>query len=263
MCHRYLERRAQRRFVLAAVATAALVYASEPWSKDYRKWSADDVQRVLTDSPWAQQGRAAMRAPADNDERTVTPPPGASPPGTSPTITSSSRGVSDGKWDGGVSRNIDDTTPTLPVSIRWESALPVREALSRMPGAHSQEALEESQQDYVISVKGLLTNEQSKRQAQTGDAQAVNAERSSSSAPEQMNKELVGVAKLVPRSRPAIRAERVKIDPSSSTIEVFFPRTMRIAEKDKEVTFELQFGSMTVVKKFRLKDMMYQGRLEL
>jgi hypothetical protein len=232
--------------VLLLAAAAVTVGAGEIWSgKDYTQWSAEEVNRLLTDSPWAKQGSALFNTPRREEEVSVIPPPGASTANMGGT-----RGVSDGKWDGGVGRNIDDSAPKLPVTVRWDSALPVRQALLRsrlsdhLAAGDSNENLSEPERDYIITVIGLVASHQSR------DAERV-------------EKELMGAAKLVRTGKAPIRPEKVRLDASIGAIRVFFPRTDPISRDDKEVTFELKFGSIKVVKKFRLKAMTYKGKLEL
>jgi len=165
------------------------------------------------------------------------------------------RGVTDGKWDGGVGRAIDDSAPKLPVTIRWDSALPVRQALLRLrSGEHlsgSQDVkgkLDKSpndpQKDYIITVIGLLTNHETRDR-------------------ERLRKELIGDARLMRTGKAALMPENVVPDTSAGAIQLFFPRTDPIRLTDKEVTFDMQFGSIRVEKNFRLKAMIYKGKLEL
>jgi hypothetical protein len=235
------------RAVLLFAVAAVAVCAGEIWSsKDYTQWSAQEVNRLLTDSPWAKQVSASFSTPPREEEHPVIPPPGASTANMGGT-----RGVADGRWDGGVGRNIDDSAPKLPVTIRWDSALPVRQALLRSrfddhvpESGDSKENLNRRERDYMVTVIGLLANHQSRDR-------------------ERMEKELMGAAKLLRTGKAPIRPENVTLDASIGAIQVFFPRTNPISVDDKEVTFELQFGSIKVMKKFRLKTMTYKGRLEL
>src|SRR5207237_1198073 len=118
---------------------------------------------------------------------------------------------------------------------------PVREALLRSrfrdrpsaPG-ESNESLNQPEKDYIITVIGLLTNDQARDR-------------------ERVRKELIGAAKLVPTGKPPILPENVELE--GGAIQVFFPRTEPISVKDKEVTLEMQFGSMRIEKKFRLTAM--------
>ena len=62
--------------------------------------------------------------------------------------------------------------------------------------------------------------------------------------------------------KPPIRPDDAKLD-AKGTIHLFFPRSSAITLDDKDVTFEVRFGSLSVTKKFRLKDMVYKGELAL
>ena len=42
--------------MVVGLLTTCVVWAGDPWKeKSYREWTADDVQALLTDSPWAQK----------------------------------------------------------------------------------------------------------------------------------------------------------------------------------------------------------------
>jgi hypothetical protein len=237
--------------VVPFLTATVVLCAGEGWSrKNYSEWSAEDVNRVLTDSPWARQVNALLSTAPREVDRSVTPPPGASTNNMGGT-----RGVTDGRWDGGVGPPADDSGPKLPVTIRWDSALPVREALLRSrsgkhlstaedPKDNLDKSLSEPETDYIITVVGLLTNDQGRDR-------------------ERVRKELMGAAKLIRTGKAPLRPENVALDTSAGAIRVFFPRTQPISLADKEVTFQMQFGSMRVEKKFRLKAMTYKGKLEL
>ena len=80
--------------------------------------------------------------------------------------------------------------------------------------------------------------------------------------PEQRQGFLVN-SRLEPRGQAAIAPEDAAIDPATGAVHLFFPRVRAITLNDKELTFVTRFGSVTVQKRFRLKDMMYKGQLEL
>jgi hypothetical protein len=239
------------RIVVPFLAATIVLCAGEVWSrKNYSEWSAEHVNRVLTDSPWARQVNALLSTAPREVDRSVIPPPGASTNNMGGT-----RGVTDGRWDGGVGPPADDSGPKLPVTVRWDSALPVREALLRSRSGHHlsssegakdnlDNSLNEPEKDYIIAVIGLLTNDQ-----------ATDRER--------VRKELMGAAKLIRTGKAPVRPENVELDASAGAIQVFFPRTDPIRLTDKEVTFQMQFGSIRVEKNFRLKAMTYKGKLEL
>src|ERR1700728_3612458 len=240
---------AWRRAVLPVsvlLAAAAAFCASQPWANnDPSQWTAADVQRILTGSPWAQQAMASFGRPLDPDDMPVTPPLG--PQGG----MTGSRGASDGRWDGGIARNTGvGEVPSLPVTVRWDSALPVRVALSRAKDESAAAAAERSAKDYVITVIGLLPANTS-----AGAEHPAND-------PAQIQGFLV-TSRLEPRGQATIAPEDATIDPATGAVHLFFPRTHPITLNDKELTFVTRFGSVTVQKRFRLKDMMYKGQLEL
>src|SRR5438105_11546676 len=109
------------------ILLAIALYAAQPWSKDASQWTTQDAQHILANSPWAQPANASF-ATVDADEQ---PAPGPLP-GAPQAGMGGSRGASDGNWDGGVGRIPSAGVPSIPLTIRWDSALPVRQALLRL-----------------------------------------------------------------------------------------------------------------------------------
>ncbi len=232
---------------LVCGASALLVYAAQSWNKkNSAEWSPKEVERLLTDSPWASQVNASFdNSPAPEPYIQTGPLPGPAQAGLA-----NGRGVSDGKWDGGVSRNRPGGVPSLPVLVRWDSALPVREALLRSQ-AGTNFSSEQAEKDYIISVMGLVPGGTYKRSGENPQN------------PEEMLNGLMAASAILRRGKPAVRATQIKLDASTGAVHLFFPRTEPITPSDKEVTFATRFGSMRVEKTFRLKDMAYKGKLEL
>lgn len=138
--------------------------------------------------------------------------------------------------------------PQIKVTVRWESALPVREATGRQikDGAA-----------YVISVAGLpALGNQGGREA--GEDEGRRRKEMESRLKEWTRIERKGKEPLVP--------ETVEIEDSGQG-PMFLLRFLRGAQpiraEDKEVTFVTRMGPLEVKAKFALKDMVYQGRLEL
>jgi hypothetical protein len=236
------------RYALSLLLLTALAFAgSASWTnKDPAQWTAADIEKILNDSPWAQQAMASFGTPLEPDDMPVTPPPGASATGMQ-----SGRGVSDGRWDGGIARNTGvGETPSLPITVRWDSALPVRDALSRSQRGAGSAVDERTAKDYVISVLGLVpANTTASPEHPANDPAQIQA--------------FIGNSRLVPRGEPEIVPESAEIDAATGAVHLFFPRAHAITPADKEVTLFTRFGSVRVQKRFRLKDLMYKGRLEL
>ncbi len=214
-------------------------------NKDPSQWTSAEVQRILTDSPWAQQAMAAFGKPLEPDDMPVTPPLG--PQGG----MSGARGASDGRWDGGIARNTGiGESPMLPVTVRWDSAEPVRQALTRSKEDGVPIAAERAARDYVITVIGLVPASNPARPAQ------------SANDPAQIQGFLVN-SRLIARGQPSIAPDDAVIDEATGAVHLFFPRTHAITANDKEASFVTRYGSVSVQKKFRLKDMLYKGQLAL
>ncbi|MBV9082557.1 MAG: hypothetical protein JOZ62_07780 [Acidobacteriaceae bacterium] len=211
--------------------------AADKWlAKDPAQWTPEEIDRVLSDSAWARQTTAILPS-TDEDPRTYPVPlPTPHDAGLAGGVSSTS-GSSDGHWDGGVGRLPRDGTPTLPVTVRWDSALPIRQAL-RIRGSEAP-----SEKDYVIAVLGMVPAHQPLTAG--------------------MRQGLINQARLMARGKKAIVPEDVEIDDGTGAVRIFFSRTEPITSNDKEVTFGTTFGSMKVIQKFRLKEMMYRGKLEL
>ncbi len=232
----------------------AALGASQPWSKDFAQWTPADIDKVLTASPWAQQAFATFGKVLEPDDMPIVPPPGAEG------NMAGSRGVSDGHWDGGVSRNTGlGETPTLPVTVRWDSALPVREALTR--SSKDAPVSARAAKDYIITVIGLASA--SAHKASPPDANPSDGVEREPQDPAEIARAFVTNSSLLPRGKPGIMAEDATYDPATGAVHLFFPRSEAITVGEKEVTFVTRFGSLNVRKKFRLKEMTYKGQLQL
>ena len=248
------------RGAILGLAVAGVLLAAQPWSKkDPSQWTADDVARVLGDSPWALPSGAIFGIQPDDDPPAPQELPGAAQAGLAGAQNSNQH------WDGGVGRLDRYQVPTLNVTVRWDSALPERLALRRQQelgnGSAPPYTTAQADKDYIITVAGLVP---AGRYHSVGQAETKSSSDDSVDArnPESMLEGLMQYSRLVTRAG-AIRAEDAKLDAASGAIHLFFPRTHPITQGDKEVLFETRFGSLSVAQKFRLKDMLYRGRLEL
>ncbi len=254
------------RLLFAAAAAAITLFAAEGWKKhEFTEWSQDDVDRILNDSPWAKETLATFEAPHSHRA--------ASPDGDSGTsIGYSAPSPINNGMPGGPGHSPDTAAagpidavaaslPTIRVIVRWESALPVKEALLRLKFGATPPApgdagytLDRAEPDYVIAVAGLALPSSRKKPAPGEE-----------SPEDRMRDELLATTSLTPKGRRPILPERVRVNPPEARSEVLilFPRTRPIEVSDKEVVFDAQWRSLGIRKTFRLKDMMYRGKLEL
>ena len=205
--------------------------------KDYTQWTASEVQKVLTDSPWAAEVRKVMSMAVLMESRQ------AGDSGTGPRVVAprASTGNSSGQG-GGIE---------ITLRISWQSALPVRRALvrSRLGSATApiavdvQEYLQKDPADYVVLVTGMPI-----RQARAIELTAAKKKCS-----------------LHAGKSPEIIARSLELQNRNETVDVLltFPRSRPIKLEDDEVEVQLTLGPVEVKKKFKLKNMVYDGKLEL
>jgi len=130
-----------------------------------------------------------------------------------------------------------------PITVRWESALPVREG-ERLGVIRN--SIEDSDvQYYVICVSGgpFLWEK----------ADPAARERATRSA-ELLRKKKAPI--------PATDAEFLSVD-SVSTMRFYFPREVPIVLGDKEVLFRVEFSTLVIEVEFTLKEMIYRNALAL
>jgi hypothetical protein len=216
---------------------AARAWAREFWDdKKPADWTEDEVQLMLTKSPWARDASifdsaahkglsTAPRLGGGGGYRRTrgTAAPGAS---TSPTIN----GPNDWK-----------------AMVRWESALPVREALKTPKTADVEE-------NYIIAL--------------LGDIPGVGVPSDDDEPAERQQKlDVLKENTKLDRKNDPLELQSVKIAPRSPRSPAgtlfYFSRVFPITADDKQVTFMTKVGPLEVKCKFTLREMMYHGSLEL
>ena len=136
--------------------------------------------------------------------------------------------------------------------VRWDSALPIRQAALRAhygPEVDSvkgvQEALNAEVTHYAVSLIGFPA-----RMVQQNPSRFAS---------------MASSAVLKRKNQDPIVAESVEVRPGDPPdgLVFYFPRTDPITLEDKEVEFQLEFGQLKIKRKFQLKKMVYDGKLEL
>ena len=279
--------------IIAGAACAALLLASDFWkTKDSTQWTDDEVNKILTSSPWAK-------------EMTVTPQqsgmgrrgggrrggfgfPGGGigfPGGRGGGYPGGGGGYPGGGYPGGgggypSGGQGDDGGNTGPmhVTVRWESALPVQQALVRQAGTsapppENKAASDASQKYYVISVLGLRLpmrrnrsyNDDDQNQNQTSEDSGRSDQRQTQNNNDALRSQLLDAAQLTPKGKRTVYPDDVQFDGPNGVngIRFLFPRTVGISPSDKEVDFVLEVRRIKVEQKFHLNDMQYEGKLAL
>jgi hypothetical protein len=249
-----------RRFFLTLVGAAPLMVA-ESWEQDsFPNWTQDFVDKLLTDSPWAKPVTVAFEfqpAPKQlqSDFFQIGLPGG---PGWPTRIPGTG-------WPGG-GRTRGPRTPApgqggenpsvrteVYLTIRWSSALPIRQALALerwgrdgLQNPKAVEFLNHQEPDYVVEIFGLP---------------AIMVPRGTRRLEEQLAK----TATLFLKGHRPMQAASAEVPEYGEHLlaTLRFPRFEAITADDGIMEFQASAGPMKIEKKFKLKPMVYRGRLEL
>ena len=232
--------------VAAMVLLAARLYASKPaWDKPPETWTAEDIAALMNNSPWSLQTEASVEDPYDARE-----PMPVTPPETGEKLP----GQNKQPWDGGPGHNRMGRLPTVPVTVRWESALPIRQA--------QKDASVPEGPWYVVSVAGLVPEG---RYRSTGKTETSSTSDGSVDArnPEELLEAFMAYSKISQKGGPDLQPENVKLDAATGVVRIFFSRKTVIDPEQREVFFITHLGKLNVKAKFRISSMKYHGKIEL
>ena len=216
--------------------------ADDTWkTKRAADWTEAETKQVLTDSPWGvmvtpEIKKVNERQPGNRGGLNVgglgAGIPGAvrhphGQPTQDPNASSDQAGPESG----------------LTLNVRWESALPIREAELK---ARETAAPDVDENHYAIAVYGLPT-----RLAKP-DAQSL-------------GDHLKGQASIKREGQKELKPTGVQvIQRENDLVIVFlFPRTKEITMKDSRAEFEAQIGPYQITQSFHIDEMIYQGKTEL
>jgi len=239
----------------ALVLLPAMLWAADFWeSKPFTDWSDKELRRVETNSPWARQINTLM-----TNARPSTPPEDSPVSGFPNAAGPLSRDPNVGRG-GGLGAGPATIGPDapfeqgLPVTIRWQTALPLRQA--QMRAKYGKEAatapaarkfLDQDPTLYVISIAGI-----------PGSLVTLGGvENAKHSIQDQTT--------LTAKGKPARHPQTVEFVPDGDNTDVLlaFPKTSPFTLADQEIDLVSHIGTADVKYRFRLKDMVVHGKLEL
>jgi hypothetical protein len=216
-------------------AAALSAWAKDFWNeKKAAEWTEDEIQQMLNKSPWAKDASIFDSAAHK----------GLS---TAPRTAVASRRSGGRTSTSGNAAPLPGYPATWKAIVRWESALPVREAVK---AAQSKDV----EENYILSI--------------VGDIPGVGVPSDDDEPSERKAKmdNLIENTRLERRDDP-LELQRVKIAPktplSPAGTLFYFSRVLPIVAEDKQVTFFTKVGPLEVKCKFTLHDMLYRGNLEL
>ncbi len=249
------------------------ICADDFWEeKKAEQWSQKEVIKMITNSPWARKvSVSAPRRQHRPGARDGAPAPRGRPRsgggfGGSAGSGGGGAGGSAGRSGGFGGPRGGGPLQSFKLVVRWYSALPIKDALARYQEQPSSPppATEEEERDathYVIGVSGLPD-----RMFRMNPAhwQQWSELLKSESFLKIKGHEPVGADVVHARpDRVGILDARTGV--GGGELLMLFPRkgSHVITLKDKNVEFVSKVNSMNIKKKFKLKDMIYKGNLEL
>jgi hypothetical protein len=221
--------------VAAAARTSAWASSSKEFWNDKQPsaWTPGEIQELLTKSPWTREGTVHDTSAVGS--------------------VGAGRSAGGGRRGGRVSQNpTGGATSSAPsfgpwkAAVRWESALPIREALKKvdLPGAADH---------YILNLLGNIPSP-----AIGPDEEEQQRQRALELLQNQTKLEHKGDAIALSR---VDLAPRTDLSPAGTLF--YFSRNLALELSDKEASFSTRIDAIVVKCKFILKDMLYRGNLEL
>jgi hypothetical protein len=232
----------------------ASVWAADFWQvKPFTDWSDKDLQKMLTNSPWAKSIGVNVSGPS---AITAGAPAGAGRGAGG--VGQEGTPISEQSGRGGRGPLSPPNAPpdvvVADVVLRWQSALPIKQALARLKygaeagsSAEAKETLGRQESNFVIVASG-----EPLRAMLRGDPEAVKAA-------------VLGKTMLLRKGKNPIQPSDIQVNAAARNFEIYFtfPRTPEVTAEDKELEFVTKIGDLSLRSKFQLRSMMLNGKLEL
>jgi hypothetical protein len=244
-----------RKFALFLVVGLAL-HGADFWnSKTFTEWNDKEIQKLLNDSPWAKKVSVALDGP-------TAPALGGSAPagrskggGNGPGATGdeAANPISErGSLGGAAPPTGSGVVPSSEVIVRWQTALPLKQAVAKMrygkeveTSPEAKKFLDREEQFYIVSITRMPLR------GKVG---------------EEYKQALLNSAVLNVKGKDSIPAAEVQMPPPEGRfleIYLLFPRQRAFSLDDSEIELVAKPGGISIRQKFKLKDMTCKGKLEL
>jgi hypothetical protein len=222
------------------IVSGALLAASGPsWTnKPIQQWNEQDAKQILSSSPWVKK-TTPVQLPNTNEaaRRASGRMGGGQGVGIEALKASTLTGIG-AKTEEPTRRRRRGMSA---VEVRWESALPVREAEK---AAHEEDPPAWDGEMYAIAVYDVPGLDI--------DSKGLSAE--------------LKQAAFLRLGKKEVRPVRVDLLPQEgdlTTVVFLFPRTIEITLENKRIEFTTVFGRLSVTQYFYPQEMQFQGKLEL
>jgi hypothetical protein len=240
-----------RKWQMFLVPLAMLTAADLTWKdKQVSAWSEDDAKQLLADSGWVRPVTPSLTKGSQSNSNSGMGRggnigigiPGLGFPGGGGRRGGGGRYPNNGNPNTNPGNDANQQLPKL--TLRWESAMPVREAELKARDVNAPTLEDEAH--YAIAVYGLpvtMTNGDTKKLADDCKKKAA------------LKRD--GKKDIQPSSVQVLRRE------DGPVIVFLFPRAKEITKDDRRIEFDAQIDKLTLTESFYLEDMLYQGKTEL
>lgn len=249
------------RILLRSIAITSLsvvaLWAADFWeSKSYTEWSEKEVGKLLTNSPWSQKVTVYMSGGGGGFG-------GAGGGGRGGGGGFGGSGIprgggggggrgGGGRRGGGGDFGGGGMAPATNLFVRWFSSLPVKQAIVMSKygdeAATAQQAIDylaRQEDHYIVAVVGLPGR-------MAGFVQRN---------PDALKENTV----LKRKKKDPINPDEIQVQSQEESVSFYFmfPKTDEITVDDKDVEFVMKTQRFEVKRKFKLKNMVFNGKLSL
>jgi hypothetical protein len=248
----------QATVLTSIVAVSVAIAASFPWQKQApAQWTGEDVYQILNNSPWSKSVRVTMAQAAgaggSGGRNGGTWGEGVPGGGGMGRMGGGMGGGGMGRGRGGYPQTQQQETA---VTVQWSSALPVRLAEAKLNGGAADAAAMKPLNEYVIAVIGLPKSGLEPHASTSNDSGNDNEDARLADHLKVMTVLSIGQERLNPT--------KVELNQGRDARTIFhFEKSEPATTHDKDAEFRITGDRMELRKKFALKEMEYQGKLEL
>ena len=204
--------------------------ADDAWkTKRAAEWSDEETKQVLTASPWAVMVTPTMKKAE---------PHATGHRGAIAGVPGIGRRRVDQDPNDTPAPAVNDTP--LPLNVRWESGLPIREAELK---ARETNAPVVDEDHHAIAVYGIPSH--------------------LAKDPQNFADRLKGQATIKREGQKDLKPTHVDVIPRDDGVVVVFLFPRSLSAKDSRVEFNAQIGQFQIAQSFHLDEMIYQGKPEL
>ena len=161
------------------------------------------------------------------------------------TTDDADRVLTDSPWAKPTTVGVPELRAEIYLTVRWASALPVRQAFA-LQQSKAPETIEIAEPEYVVEIAGFPTTliRQGARRFEA---------------------ELADSARLIVAGRPNLKPVSAHVPEHGMHLmaTLRFPKFETLDTKEGDIAIQAASGSLKVDQRFKLKDMIYDGRLEL